>query len=383
MKARTLLVGALLVGAFVYFTSGWGPRWARDGRAAGPGGQIWSGPDVVRSAGLSADELNNIEIYQTANTATVNITTVVYRQDWFFNIVPERGSGSGFLVDGEGRILTNHHVTQGGRSKIMVTLSDGTKLDAELLTADPDNDLALIQVSSRKKLPFLRLGSSEDLKVGQKVLAIGNPFGFEGTLTTGVISSLGRSVRADADTVLEDMIQTDAAINPGNSGGPLLNSQGVVIGINTAIYGPGGNIGIGFAMPIERAKIMLDEYARKGYFARPSLGARVLYLPPNWAEALNLPAQGGLLVLNVDRQSNAAAAGLRGATRRVVVGSYEIPYGGDFILEIDARPVEDKNSLRRALSRKRAGDPLELLVFREGQTRKVTVRLEERSEQAL
>jgi len=219
MRLRSLFLATLLVAAFVYVTSV--ARWSPFHFGAAPSGPIWSGPDVAHSAGLGTDETNNIEIYHGSHTAVVNITSTVYRRNWFLEITPQQGTGSGFLVDDSGRILTNNHVVAGAE-ELEITLTDQSKYKARVLARDAANDVALIQISPRKKLPFLRLGDSDPLQVGQKVLAIGNPFGLEGTLTTGVISSLGRSLRDESGRTLENMIQTDAAINPGNSGGPLL-----------------------------------------------------------------------------------------------------------------------------------------------------------------
>ncbi len=379
MRMRSLLLAAVLVAGFVYVTSV--GRW----RTAGlfhpmrtSADRIWSGPDTGHPAGLGSDESNNIEIYRTAHVAVVNITSTVYQQGWFFELIPQKGTGSGFLVDDAGRILTNNHVISGSR-ELEVTLPDQTKYRASVLVRDPAHDVALIKISPRKKLSYLRLGDSDPLQVGQKVLAIGNPFGLEGTLTTGVISSLGRSLRDENGRTLESMIQTDAAINPGNSGGPLLDSRGNVVGINTAIYGPGANIGIGFALPINRAKVMLNEYAQKGRFAPPRLGVSVMYVAGDLAEALDLPREGGLLITEVERGSAAEEAGLRGAGRVVIIANYEIPAGGDLILAIDGRAVESRDALTRAMERKRPGDPMELTIYRAGRTKKVQVRLGEAS----
>jgi len=376
MRFRSLLIAMLLVAAFVYVTSV--AHWSPFHFAAAPSARIWTGPDVAQSSGLGADESNNIEIYHNAHTAVVNITSTVYRRNWFLEIVPQQGTGSGFLVDDTGRILTNNHVVAGAE-ELEITLTDQSKYKGRVLAHDPANDVALVQISPRKKLSFLRLGDSEPLQVGQKVLAIGNPFGLEGTLTTGVISSLGRSLRDESNRTLENMIQTDAAINPGNSGGPLLDSHGNVIGINTAIYGPGSNIGIGFAMPINRAKAMLNEYATRGKFAPPRLGVSVMYVAGDLAEALDLPAEGGLLIVRVESDSPAEKAGLRGATRTVVVGMYQIEIGGDLIMNVDGRAVESRDALTRALGRHRPGDTMDLTVFRGGRTVKVSVRLGEGS----
>jgi S1-C subfamily serine protease len=306
---------------------------------------------------------------------------VVYREDWFFRLVPVEGSGSGFLVHGDGQIVTNNHVVSGGR-QIKVILADKSTYEARVLFNDEAGDLALLKISPRKKLPFLKLGDSDQLQVGQKVLAIGNPFGLEGTLTTGVISSLNRSIEAEANRPMEDMIQTDAAINPGNSGGPLLDTYGNVIGINTMIVGA-ANIGIGFAIPINRAKSRLDDYQARGRYARPYLGIRSLYVSGELAEALELPAEGGLLIISAERGSPAESAGLRGARRRVVVGNYEIPVGGDLIMAVDGQAVDSNTALQRAMNRKRVGEALNLTIYRDGRTVKVKVSLGEAPEQRL
>jgi S1-C subfamily serine protease len=212
--------------------------------------------------------------------------------------------------------------------------------------------------------------------VGQKVLAIGNPFQFEGTLTTGIVSSLGRKIDTE-ERSLEGMIQTDAAINPGNSGGPLLDSHGSVIGINTAIYGAQGSIGIGFAMPIARAKAMLDQYQSTGKISRPSLGVQTLYVAGDLAEMLRLPASGGLLIEEVERGSSAEAAGLRGANQSVIVGSYRIPVGGDLIVAADGQPIDDRDTLTRLLTKKHGGDPMELTIYRNGRNERIKIKLGE------
>jgi len=274
MSLRTLLIAALLAGGFVYVTSrSQGIPWGSKPPVESAGGPLWSSPPASHAAvTLGTDEQNNIRVYNTSHEATVNITSVVYRRDFFSNIYPtSKGSGSGFIVRDDGLIVTNNHVISGGQ-KIQVTTADKSRYEATVLDKDPVNDLALIRITPKKKLAALRLGDSENLQVGQKVLAIGNPFGLSGTLTTGVISSLGREIRDENNRTLDGLIQTDAAINPGNSGGPLLDSQGLVIGVNTAIYGPGGNIGIGFAMPIARAKQMMDGFQSTRQFRRPRLG---------------------------------------------------------------------------------------------------------------
>ena len=375
MRYRILYVTALLVCSFFLLTSktDWGQR--RIVQPISQAGRYWSGPDVARSAGLSSDELNNIDIYKSAHLATVNITSTIYRRTIFLEMYPAKDQGSGFIINGDGRILTNSHVVA-NEHQLEVTLSDQTKYKATLLSRDESNDLALLQIVPRKKLPWLRLGDSDGLQVGQKVLAIGNPFGLDGTLTTGVVSALNRPIRGENDQKLEGLIQTDAAINMGNSGGPLLDSAGDVIGINTAILGPnGGNIGIGFAMPINRAKLMLDDLqaGRK----RPRLGVSVVPVAGDYADALNLPTQGGLLITDVDPSSAADRAGLRGGRRMVQIGNAQLSVGGDLIMAIDGQPVTRDDAISRALSRKHAGDSLELTIFRDGRTMNIRVSLGE------
>ena len=254
-------------------------------------------------------------------------------------------------------------------------MADKSSYPARVLARDYNNDLALIQITPKKDQPFLPLGESDQLQVGQKVLAIGNPFGLQGTLTTGIISSAGRTIQDENGRRLENMLQTDAAINPGNSGGPLLDSQGNVIGINTAIYGAGGNIGIGFAMPISRAKSMINDFRAGRSLARPWLGVSYVYLAGDLAEAMNLPVDGGLLVQEVQRGSAAEAAGLRGAQDTVVVGNAQLGVGGDFITAIDGNPVEGNEAVSHALNNKRAGDTLELTIYRGRKTVKIRVKL--------
>jgi len=369
---RPLWLAALMTAAFVVWTTSpdWSP-WL--GLRTADSAKFWT---EVKSAGLTQEELSTIEIYDRANQATVNITSTVLRRGWFFEVYPNEASGSGFLIDDEGRILTNHHVIKGNAPQIEVTLVDKSRHKAEVLAVDEANDLALIRIRAGRELPSLNLGQSSNLKVGQKVLAIGNPFGLEGTLTTGVISSLGRSLK-DRTSVLEDMIQTDAAINPGNSGGPLLDSNGNVIGVNTAILGPGGNIGIGFAMPINRA-IPLLEYERTGGDAlQPKHpGMRTWFLSGRIMRALDLPGEAGLLVTEVERGSAAAEAGLRQAQREVIVGNYLIPWGGDFITRVDGREVANRSVLNQILSLKHGGDTLRLTVIRDGEEMEVEITLQ-------
>jgi S1-C subfamily serine protease len=375
MKWRILFITALLVGGFLFVTSktDWGQRQIF--RPASGTGPLWSSPTIARGAGLSSDEVNNIDIYKTAHLATVNITSTTYRRTIFWEVYPSKDQGSGFLISQDGKILTNSHVVANER-QLEVTLSDQSHYKARLLSRDEANDVALLQIEPRKKLPTLRFGDSDALQVGQKVLAIGNPFGLDGTLTTGIVSSMGRTIRGENDRTLEGLIQTDAAINPGNSGGPLLDSAGNVVGINTAIIGPsGGNVGIGFAMPINRAKLMLEDF--QAGRERPKLGVSVVPVAGDYADALHLPTQGGLLVQEVEPGSAAARAGLRAGRELVQIGNAELLVGGDLITAIDGKPIDRYDAISRALARKRAGDTVEMTVFRNGRTFNVQIKLGE------
>jgi len=387
MRLRTLFLTLAFVFGFYAITSRADfhlPRFLQPlARQISDTGRLWSQPETARTASLSSDEQNNVDIYKTARTATVNITSIVYQENFFMQVFPSKGTGSGFLINDGGQILTNNHVVNGSQ-QLSVTLHDHKQYKAKILGTDPRNDLALIQIEAGRKLPFLHLGDSDPLQVGQKVLAIGNPFGLEGTLTTGIVSSLHRPLAAENDHPLEDLIQTDAAINPGNSGGPLLDSHGDVIGINTAIYGQqsmsdgqAGNIGIGFAMPINRAKTMLDEYRATGRISLPVFGAITFPVQGELAEALQLPTEGGLLVQRVDQGSPAAQAGLRGPNRRVIIGNYAVGIGGDLITAVDGKPVEAQDTIQRVMTRKRVGDSMQLTIYRAGRSQKLTVRLGE------
>jgi len=250
----------------------------RSGRPVSPdGAPLWSGPTTARSAGLGPDELNNIEIYKAAKDSVVYITSTVYQRTIFFDVVPQKELGSGFLINSDGQILTNRHVVSGS-SQIEVTLPDQSRYTARVLTRNRVNDVALIQIEPKKKLSHLNLGDSDRLQVGQKVLAIGNPFGFAGTLTTGVVSSLGRDIPTEGNQTLEGMIQTDASINSGNSGGTAARFAGQCDRHqHRHLWPSGGSVGIGFAMPINRAKMLLEDLRTNRKPAR--LGVSTVYIP--------------------------------------------------------------------------------------------------------
>jgi S1-C subfamily serine protease len=374
MRFRTLIVAALIVAGFVYVIGK--PNSAL--RRALPSGPLWSEPEVAHSAGLGTDELNNIDVYKASNQSVVYITSTVIQRGIFGFTQEGQNLGSGFIIDADGRILTNFHVINGS-SDTEVTLPDQTTYKAKVLVKDRQDDLAVIKIEPRKKLTHLLLGDSDHVQVGQKVLAIGQPFGLKGTLTVGVISALGVGpIQGDNRESLDGMIQTDAAINSGNSGGPLLDSQGNVIAINTAIYGPnGGNVGIGFALPINRAKLMLDDYRAGKNFGRAWLGVSTVYIAGDLAEALKLPAAGGLLIQEVGRGTAGDQANLRGYRDVVRVGNQRLGTGGDFITAVDGKPVTEPDAVIRASSRKRPGDVMDLTIYRNGRSMDVKVKLGE------
>lgn len=391
MRGRTWVLAILMTFGFVWFTSqgNWSfrnlalPLFQRQPGSAditegatpavGSPTASWTNPAAVRGAALSPDEQNSIEIYKLAKLATVYITSTAVRRDFFYQPVASRSLGSGFLISEDGFILTNFHVISGS-SRIQVTLSDQSQYSARAVDTDRSDDLALIKITPKKKQTFLRLGDSDQLQVGQKVLAIGNPFGLEGTLTTGVVSSIGRAIESEDNERLEGMIQTDAAINGGNSGGPLLDSSGNVIGISTAIVGR-TNLGIGFALPINRAKALLSDFQAGRVTERPKIGITTEYVAGDLAEALGLPRRGGLLVQGVVRGSSEDVAGVRGAREIVAIGNVELGIGGDFIVAVDGQPVDREDALVRAMSHKRVGDTIALTIIRNGRRFNLPVRL--------
>lgn len=373
MKLRVFLLSFLITIGFVWLTSR--AKWSLRNLSAPllRSALKWSEPAEAHGAGLTGEEQNNIDIYKSARLATVYITSTAVRRDFFYGPVASQNLGSGFLINGDGFILTNFHVISGS-SRIQVTLSDQSQYYARALDPDRSDDLALIKINPKRKVEYLRLGDSDKLQVGQKVLAIGNPFGLEGTLTVGVVSSIGRSINDENNERLQGMIQTDAAINGGNSGGPLLDSSGNVVGINTAILGQ-TNIGIGFALPINRAKALLTDYQAGRVTERPKVGVTTEPVAGDLATALGLPARGGLLVQGVVRGSSEDMAGLRGARQVVDIGNVELGIGGDLIVAIDSQPVDRQDALVQAISQKRVGDTITLTVYRNGRTIKLPVKL--------
>ncbi|MBM4464823.1 MAG: trypsin-like serine protease [Chloroflexi bacterium] len=323
-----------------------------------------------------AEEQLVINVYEKASPAVVHIASRVITMSFFWGSIPQEGTGSGFIIDKEGHIVTNNHVIEGA-DEVHVTLADGTRELAEVVGSDPFNDLAVIKINvSAEKLHPVELGSSADLRVGQRAIAIGNPFGLDRTLTTGVISSLGRPLEVERGRVIYNVIQTDAAINPGNSGGPLLDSRGRVIGVNTAIHTGAENIG--FAVPVDTVKRVVPELIETGRYRHPWLGTLSYSIDPELAQGLGLPVEKGLLVAQIYRGSPAAQAGLRGGDRQVIVGNRRIIAGGDIIVAIDGRPVENHENLTVYLETEtRVGQVVELTVVRDGREMTIEVELGE------
>jgi S1-C subfamily serine protease len=327
---------------------------------------------VAPRGALAADELANVELFRKASPSVVHITSLGIQRDLFRMNVQQvpRGTGTGFVWDEQGHIVTNFHVIQGANGA-RVTLNDQSAFDAELVGAFPDRDLAVLRIQAPKnKLPPIVLGSSRDLLVGQRVYAIGNPFGLDQTLTTGIISALNREIESFNARTIRGVIQTDAAINPGNSGGPLLDSAGRMIGVNTQIASPSGaSAGIGFAIPVDEVNRIVPRLIRDGRFVRPSLG--VAAGPIELHRALGLPR--GVALLQVSPGSPAAKAGLQPFRRG---GRGEI-VAGDVITAVDDQAVVDLDDLLSQLERHNPGDNVTLTVWRAGQTRKQAVTLAE------
>jgi putative serine protease PepD len=377
---RLTALGVLIALAAYWAGSRWGPRQATSVGADPVPAQAPLPAADGRATQLTPEESINVKIYGQASPAVANIVTRTLELDVFYQPVATSGAGSGFLFDPRGYILTNFHVIEGAQS-IEVTLGDHSRYTARAVGGDERNDVALIRIDppEGKRLPVLPMGDSDSLQVGQSVLAIGNPFGFESTLTTGVVSALKRTVQTGPQTFIDGAVQTDAAINQGNSGGPLLNTRGEVIGINSAIYTPSGaTAGIGFAIPINTARQIAEDLITQGRVRRATLGVAARAFGPGVAEALGLPVQQGLMIENVLPNSAAAAAGLRGGNRTAIIGMRRVRIGGDLLVEIDGQPIDEDIDLTLALNRKRPGDTVTLGLYRGDQRIEVRATLGER-----
>lgn len=333
-------------------------------------------PTGITDPSLATDEQNNVEVYKALSPGVVSIKSTSYRQDFFGDIEEGQGSGSGSVIDEQGHILTNYHVIEGAQ-KLSVSLGGDKTYPATVVGGDPDTDLAVIKVDApRDQLTLVPFGDSDRLVVGQKVLAIGNPFGFDRTLTTGVISGLQRPIRARNGRLIEGAIQTDASINPGNSGGPLLDSHGRMIGINSQILSPSGaSAGVGFAIPVSIAKRIVPELIKNGVIRRPKLGIGSRAVK-DLKDQVRLPATDGVLIINIAPGSSAAAAGLHG-TEQTADGDIIL---GDIITTIDGEKVSSTDDLSKILDKHQVGDVVKVEVVRENGRATVPVRLLESPE---
>jgi S1-C subfamily serine protease len=334
---------------------------------------------------FDSEEQQNIAVYKNVLPSVVNITATEVRYDFFYGPVPLAGQGSGFILNKDGLILTNNHVIGNAQpGNISVTLSDKHQYKAKVEAVDKGHDLALLRINAPNLVPAKLAESSSGLVVGQRVYAIGNPFGLSGTMTRGIISAI-RTIRGGENDLIEGAIQTDASVNPGNSGGPLLNSRGEVIGITTMIASNGAeqSAGIGFAIPIDTAKAVLDDYAKYGRVRRPTLDIVTLSINPDIAGQIGLPADYGVLVERVLPGGAAEKAGLHGGTQRAYEGNVQIMLGGDLIVAFDGKEIADPQDLSAEMNAKHAGDTVTLTVFRGRKKMDVHVTLGDAKDQAL
>ena len=379
MKLRQILLVVLLVSGFLFLTTHLPSRYDRLSlgnlfRASGTGyGSGLQLTEAQAAPAYDAEEQNNIAIYKRVLPSVVNITSTTLVFNFFYGTVPQQGQGSGFILDKAGHVLTNFHVVAGANRGIKVQLSNKRSYDAKVVGTDRTHDLALLQITAPDLQP-VTLADSSELSVGQKVYAIGNPFGLNGTMTRGIISSI-RSIRNRDGAPIEDAIQTDAAINPGNSGGPLLNSRGEVIGINTMIASNGAeqSSGIGFAIPINTAKAVLADLTRYGRVKRPSLGIESYAIGPDLAEQMGLAVDSGILIQKVIPGGAAEQAGLHGGNQQAYVGNTPILLGGDLIVAIDGQRVTNPQEINAVMEKHQAGDTVSVTFYR-GQ-KKITLKL--------
>jgi S1-C subfamily serine protease len=374
---RPFLFALILAAAFFYFTTYRNGRFHPANWISRP--QRVEITEAASGESLDAEEQNNITVYRKNIGAVVNITSRVMAYDFFYGLVPQEGQGSGFVIDKEGHILTNYHVIENAR-EVWVTLHSRKKYKATIVGTDRSHDLAIVQIKATDLQP-MTLGDSTNLQVGQKVYAIGNPFGLSGTLTRGIVSSI-RQVQEPDGLVIDEAIQTDAAINPGNSGGPLLNWHGEVIGINTMIASSvGQSAGIGFAIPINTAKAVLNDLVTLGRVRRPALGVRTIPIDPGLANEMGLAADYGLLVVQAVQGGAADRAGLRGGTERAYLGNIPIMIGGDLIVAVNGKKIQSQQDLAQVMNSHHAGDTVTVTIYRGKKKMDVSVVLGEAREQ--
>jgi S1-C subfamily serine protease len=326
-----------------------------------------------------------IAVYEALSPSVVNITSLSYVSSRFMQPVPQEGTGSGFVYDAEGHIVTNYHVVEGAE-ELLITLASGQEYEAEVVGTDPATDLAVLRIDAGTNLPQpVTLTDSDQLRVGQSVLAIGNPFGLARTLTTGVVSALGRVIESSEDSFIAEAIQTDAAINPGNSGGPLLDLTGRVVGITSQIISSSGtSSGVGFAVSSNTVRSVVPQLIANGYYPHPWLGVETLDLTPTTTElfrnaGMNLPVDRGVLIIQVVSGGPAEEAGIERGSRAMRIGRYAIPLGGDVIVGVNGVPISSMQELTVYLETETTvGDTVELTIIRDGEERTISLRLAER-----
>ena len=333
----------------------------------------------LQTEGLRSDEINAVEIYRTRSRAVVHIAAAGLRSGAEEgSLVPSAGVGSGFIIDQEGTVVTNHHVIRGAQ-RMLVTLYDGSRYRAEPVGSDPELDLAVIRFNPRgRSLATIPGGDSSGLQVGQQVFALGNPFGLDGSLTTGVVSALNRPMRTSSGYVVRELIQSDAAINPGNSGGPLLNSRGQLIGVNSMIISPSrGSVGIGLSIPYETVQRVVAHILEEGPMVRGWIDIEAIGIEPRLALDGGLPVSQGVLVTRVLDEGNAAIAGLQDGRdgRTIRHGPYRIPVQGDIITAVNDQPVENVGQLLARLEGTRPRETIQLTIVRDGGTENLSIRL--------
>ena len=373
MRLRHLVLIVVLVGGFWFVTTHLPEGFGHfDLLNTGGSRSPLALTEAHAAPAYDSEEQNNIAVYKKALPSVVNITSKSMAFNFFYGQVPQEGQGSGFILDKAGHVLTNFHVIADA-NRIEVMTSDKHHYKATIVGSDKGHDLALLQINAPNLQP-VTLSDSTDLVVGQKVYAIGNPFGLSGTMTRGIISSI-RSIRGPEGAPIEDAIQTDAAINPGNSGGPLLNSRGEVIGINTLIASNGAeqSSGIGFAIPVNTAKAVLGDLTKYGRVRRPSLGIVSLAVSPDLADQMGLPPEAGVLIQKVVPGGPADRAGLHGGNQQYYLGNMLINVGGDLIVAIDGREVTDTSDISAITEKHQPGDTVNVTVYRG--RRKMTVKL--------
>lgn len=370
LSLALFISGCAQMGSLVFVaTATPAPTWTPTPLPSQPVILAENGAVLVDAQGLDIAERRVIDVYNRVAPSVVNVTTQVLRRGFFFDVTPQEGAGSGFVLDSDGHVLTNFHVIEGAQ-QIEVTLDNEQTFPAQVVGSDPRFDLAILKIDAPAELLHpMALGDSSTLQVGQRAIVIGNPFGqFSRTLTTGVVSALDRTLEGQDGRPINGVIQTDAAINRGNSGGPLLDSSGRVIGINTAIFSPSGtNAGVGFAVPVDTIKRVLPELMQFGRYRHPYLGIRYAYaITPGLAQSLRLPVNAGLLLVQLDKGSPLEKVGVLGAQKEAILGNRRVYIGGDILAAVDGTPIVSVEQLQLLQEQHQIGDTVTVSLLHDG-----------------